>query len=124
MEVSNFGPLPVNFGSTELFNSLDSFFMPGLSSQDIQSLSSNENFWRVAFSTELNTPGQPVVQGNNVLVFIPVEQTYPDESYANSIVSYYPFWINNTLEQSLHLYFMNSDKMEDNFWTIYFRYFM
>jgi hypothetical protein len=121
---SFFGPLPINFGGIELFTSLESFEISGIPQQDAQSLSSNENFWRIAFSTPLNTPSEPLVQGSNVLVLLPVEQINAEESYSEYITSMYPSWINNIFEQSLQYYFLHNSRMDDRFWETYFRYFM
>jgi hypothetical protein len=119
-----FGPLPINFGGIELFTSLESFEISGIDPQDVHNLSGNENFWRIAFSTPLNTPSDPLVQGSNVLVLFPVEQIDADESYAQNIASMYPVWINNIFQQSLQYYFLSNSRMDDNFWNTYFRYFM
>jgi hypothetical protein len=119
-----FGPLPINFGGVELFTSMESFEISGITPQDIHDLSGNENFWRIAFSTPLNTPSEPLVQGSSVLVLFPVEQVDAEESYADDIASMYPAWINNIFQQSLQYYFLNNSRMDDRFWDTYFRYFM
>ena len=119
-----FGPLPINFGGIELFTSLESFEISGIDPQDVHDLSGNENFWRIAFSTPLNTPSEPLVQGSNVLVLLPVEQTEADESYMEYITSTYSPWISNIFEQSLPYYFLSNSRMDDRFWDTYFRYFM
>jgi len=88
-------------------------------------MSRNENFWKIAFSTEIDTPSQPFVQGNNIIVFLPTEEKEADEDIINSITSMYlSYYLNNITEQSLQQYFLNHEKMEDNFWDVYFRIFM
>jgi hypothetical protein len=121
---SFFGPLPVNFGGVELFTSLESFDISSIDPQDVHDLSGNENFWRIAFSTPLNTPSEPLVQRNNVIVLFPVEQLDADESTSEYITSVYSPWVNNILERSLPYYFLDNSRMDDKFWDTYFRYFM
>jgi hypothetical protein len=122
LEKQSFGPLPINYGGLDLFSSLESF---GLSGVDTQSMSRNENFWRIAFSTQVDTPSVPFVQGGNVLVLLPVEQIYAEESTIENISMLYSmYWVNMITEQSLPHYFLTNPRMEDRFWETYFRLFM
>jgi hypothetical protein len=126
MEKFNIGPLPLNYARVDLFDPpLESFNVPGLSQQELQSMSRNENFWRVAFKTQLNTLSEPMVQGNNVLVMIPIEEINLDETLGKDIASRYESsWVYLIAEQSMPYYFLNNERMEDNFWDVYFRYFL
>jgi len=125
LERRSFGPLPINYGGVELFTGLESFTVSGFNQQDLQSLASNENFWRIAFSTRLNTPCEPLVQGSNVLVLFPVDEINAEEAAVNDIASIYSsYWMNYITEQSLSFYFLNDSRMDDRFWDTFFRYFM
>jgi len=120
-----FGPLPINIGGVELFTSLESFEMDGISAQDVRNLSNNENFWRIAFITELNTPSEPLVQGSNVFVLFPIEQINAEDSTALDVASIYSsYWENYISQQTIQYYFLNNPRMDDRFWDTYFRYFM
>jgi len=124
LDKQSFGPLPINYGGLDLFTKLESFTIPGLTSNDLGNIARNENFWKIAYSTELNTPSEPLVQGNNVLVFLPTEEAKADGSSVENISSMYSsYWVNSIKEQSLNTYFLTSEKMEDNFWDVYFRVF-
>jgi len=116
----SFGPIPLNYGSVDLFT--------GLSSQSVTELASaanNEFFWKAAFSTPVKSPSQPLVQGSNVLVLWVTEETEIDAEAIDSIVSIFnSYWLNNVTNEALQQHFMNSPKLEDNFLDIYFRYFM
>ncbi|MDR0316278.1 MAG: SurA N-terminal domain-containing protein [Treponema sp.] len=117
----SFGPVPINYGDVDLFTPLSS-----ASISELYGSSSNENFWKIAFSTPLNSPSEPLVQGGNVLVLFPTEEINAEEESIESIASYfssYSFW-GRYITESIHSYFMNSDKMEDKFMETYFRYFM
>jgi len=125
--VSSFGPLPINYGNVELFSSLRSFSIADLALEDINSLSINENFWKTAFSTPVNTASSPFVSGNRVFVFFPTEEIISDESYINNIVlNYSSWWLSLFTEDNLmQLYFLNSDKMTggfDDFWEAFFNF--
>ena len=120
LESRSFGPIPINYGSVELFTSL--------ASQSVSELSgsaADENFWKVAFSTPVNTPSEPVVQGGNVLVLFPTAETEAEETNIERIAFMYSsYWVGNITEQSLLQHFLNSPKMEDKFFDVYIRYFM
>ncbi|MDR1837405.1 MAG: SurA N-terminal domain-containing protein [Treponema sp.] len=125
MEIQSFGPLPLNYGSIDIFTSLESFTISDMTQIDLQNLSRNENFWRIAFSTQLNNPSEPLVQGNHVIVLLPVEQIDAEESVLeNTALLYSSYWLNYISEQSLQYYFMGSDKVDDRFWDIFFQYLM
>jgi len=122
--IRSFGPIPLNFGGVDLFTSLESLTVDGLSAQDLQSLSQNDEFWKTAFRTPVNAPSKPLVQGSNVYVFLPTSETESDESALENIVNQYTaYFLNSTAEQSLHFYFLNNEKMDDRFSDTYFRYF-
>jgi hypothetical protein len=125
MEKHTIGPLPLNYAGVDLFDPpLESFVIPGLSQQDIQSMSRNENFWRAAFKTKMNTMSIPTVQGNNVLVIIPIEEVNVEETLGINIASNYSSgWVYFIAEQSMPYYFLSNERMEDNFLEIYIRYF-
>jgi len=123
----SFGPLPLNYAGVELFTSLEYFSDSGIPQEELKSLSRNENFWKVAFSTKLNTPSEPIVQGNDVLVFLPIEEINIDENAREGIASTYTsYWINMLAEQSLQSYFMSNPKSkldDEYFWKTFFQYF-
>jgi len=120
IEKRSFGPVPLNYGNVDLFTTLASQSVPELSAS-----ASNENFWKAAFSTPVKTPSRPVVQGSNVLVLFPKEETAAEESALENITSSFSsYWLSYVAEQGLQQHFMNSPKMKDNFADIYRRYFM
>jgi hypothetical protein len=115
----SFGPIPLNYGSVDLFTAITS-----QSVTELASAANDEIFWKVAFSTPVESPSRPVVQRNNVLVLFPTGETEIDAEALESIVSMYNPWLNYVSESALQQYFMNSPKLEDNFLDVYFRYFM
>ena len=125
LERDSFGPLAINYGSVDLFSSLESFSVNNISSSDLKSLAFNENFWKTIITAPLNTPSRPLVQGNAVLVFIPVEEAPADVQFTESIEQMYSgWWLNYVAEQLIQQYFVNNERTADNFWETFFQYFM
>jgi hypothetical protein len=116
----SFGPIPINYGDVNLFDTLSS----STSIPELSGSSTDENFWKIAFSTRINSASRPLVQGGNVLVLFPTSEVEAEESVIDSIQSAYSYWFNSTFEQSLRPYFLYSDKMEDRFMETFFRYLM
>jgi hypothetical protein len=118
LETRHFGPLPINYGSNQLLPSLDT------SLAELSGAASNENFWRVAFSTPLNTASQSFVVGDKVLVLFPIEQKAADETNAGYIeTAYSSYWLSYMMEQTVHSYFLNDGKLKDDFMNMFFKYF-
>ena len=121
LEISDFGPLPINYSGVDLFTPLQSSFSaPGFAEHDVSNLASNETFWKSAFSTQLNTPSEPLVQGSNVLVFIPTEQIDAEETAVNVTDVYKSYWVNYIAEQSVQHYFLANPRMDDRFVDTFF----
>ena len=121
---SSFGPIPINYGNIDLFNSLEGSDVPDLSRQELSDLSRNENFWKTAFYTQVNTPSEPLVQGGKVLILFPTEEIETEETSIEGIASTYSsYWLDYMREQSLQPYFLNSPKMDNRFFDTYFRFF-
>ncbi|MDR0412082.1 MAG: SurA N-terminal domain-containing protein [Treponema sp.] len=117
LEKKHFGPIPVNFGGEQLLPPLDS------SVSELSGAVSNENFWRIAFSTPPNTASTPFVIGNNVLVLYPSEESPADETNAGYIeTAYSSYWLSYTMEQKVRSFFIENTKLKDNFSDIYLKY--
>jgi hypothetical protein len=113
-----FGPLPVNYGDLGLFPSLSFSRFPELSGA-----STNEAFWKTAFSTPLNTPSSSLVLGDYVVILYPVDETPADETDTGNIDMYYSYWISNATEQNIHSYFLTNEKFQDKFLDTFLKYF-
>ncbi|MDR2543454.1 MAG: SurA N-terminal domain-containing protein [Treponema sp.] len=125
-ERQSFGPLPINYSGVDFFTALESFTISGLTRTDLQDISRNERFWRIAFSTPVNTTTDPFVHGSNVFVFFPTEEKEADEYTIEMIESSYSWQLNNISEQSMRSYFLTSERAssDDFFWDAYFRFVM
>jgi len=117
LERHSVGPISINYGNVELFTALA---IPGVSQQDITDMSRNENFWKNAFSTQIGVPCEPLVQGSNVYVFLPTDQSEIDEIELGNISSTYSdYWMKLITERTLQLYFTKHAKMDDRFEDTY-----
>ncbi|GHU54384.1 hypothetical protein FACS189442_0530 [Spirochaetia bacterium] len=127
LEKFSFGPLPVNYGDLKVstqYGAVEIF--PLLSSFPVSELSgaaSNENFWLTAFSTPLYTPSKPLVLGNYIVVLYPLEETAAEGEALDDIKSRYSFALSSIPEQSIHSFFVGSEKLEDHFMDTFLRYF-
>jgi hypothetical protein len=122
----NFGPLPLNYGGVTITDSTQgTSLFPALSAESISELipaESNENFWRAAFFTPLETPSEPLVVGDNVLALYPREEIIRDEADTEGIITFYPTWVSSGAETSLRSHFLNSDKLDDRFFATYLQF--
>jgi len=114
----SFGPVPINFGNIDLFETL-----AGHGIAEITDSATNMHFWTVAFSTPLDSPSQPIVQGGNVVVLFPTEETEADDTAIGSVAATYGFWLTNMTDQFLHQHIMNSPRLDNRFMETYFRVF-
>lgn len=107
----SFGPLPLNFGGTDLFTSLASF---GIS--ELSLAQTNEEFWRAAFFGPLDTASEPITLGTFVAVLYPHSETIKDASETELIgTAYTAYWLDSLTAQSFRQFFLSSDKLEDHF---------
>jgi hypothetical protein len=117
LEKKQFGPVPLNYGGNQLLPPLDS------SVAELSGAVSNENFWQIAFSTPLNAVSRPIAVGANVLVLHPFEENPADETNSGYIeMAYSSYWLSYIMEQKVNSHFITSDKLKDDFFTVYFKY--
>jgi hypothetical protein len=118
MELRRFGPINLNYGNVSLFNgSLDS------SVPEFNAAVTNENFWKAAFSTPLNSPSVPFTLGESVVVLIPVEEL-PEDDTDQGIPDWYAAnWMRIAMDRELREAFSSSKKFENNFGTVFFENF-
>ncbi|GHV43502.1 hypothetical protein AGMMS49546_25290 [Spirochaetia bacterium] len=114
----SFGPVSVNYGDVEFLPRLSSF-----SAAELASAASNDNFWITAFSTPLYTPSKPMVLGNNIVILYPLEESTAKEEDLEMVKTYYSYALSYFTEQSIHSFFLKSEKLEDRFIDTFFKYF-
>lgn len=107
-------PFPLNYGSVSITQSVDTS-INGLTSAD-----TNENFLKTAFSLKKDEISTPLVMSNSVIVLqysTDGEAEAQEEETTLSDISGFD-------ESSVNTYVVNSDKLENNFTTVYFNNFM
>lgn len=100
---------PLNYGNVSLFGTLDTS-IDGLSGAD-----TNENFLKAAFSLKMNEMSAPVVLSNNVAVLQYTKaEANSDETIFDADV--YAGYDENSAQSAI----LASDKLENNFISVYF----
>ncbi|MDR0663453.1 MAG: peptidylprolyl isomerase [Spirochaetaceae bacterium] len=120
IEVYEFGALPINYGSSGLFTTVNSFSAPVL-----QDAVSDENFWRTAFSTPVGEPSQPVVlsgNGDNIVLLYPEAELEDSAAAETSESSFSGWWVANNIQQQITNTILSSNKFDDRFLSVYFTY--
>jgi hypothetical protein len=119
LEKRHFGPLSINYGEVELFNTVSA-----LSIGELAGAATDENFWKTAFSSPINTPSAPLVLGSHVLVLLPLEESSADETVSQNIESLLSsYWLSSNAEQTMRSFFLNNEKFEDRFFDTFLKYF-
>ena len=112
----SFGPIPINYGSSALFTTVES---AGIS--ELRNAGTDQLFWKAAFSTPLGSPSDPFVFENNVMVLFPVEESDAEETAIQQIELYFPYRARENMDLSYRSYFLNNEKLDDRFDETFFR---
>lgn len=104
------GPISLNYGNSTLFSSLSSAGIP-----ELENAGKDQFFWRAAFNTPINSLSKPIVVNDSVIVLLPTEENFLDETETGYIESFYPYLILTNTEFTSRLYFLNNEKLDDRF---------
>jgi hypothetical protein len=117
---SKIGPLPINYGDTNAFATVSSY---GVNVLD--GAASNENFWKIAFSTAVGSPSRPIVLGNNIVILVPTEETALDDDGRTIIENSYASFADNpeTLGRAINAVFLKDKKFKDRFDEVFSKLF-
>lgn len=116
-ETNTFGPVPLNYGDNDLFAKVTSFNISPLSQA-----ASDNNFWKQAFKTPVNSVSDAIIVGDNVVVLYPTNETLADETAeaeTSFLSMYYPYWMNICVNQNFTNQILKSDKLVDDFTNTY-----
>ncbi|MCI6663903.1 MAG: peptidylprolyl isomerase [Spirochaetia bacterium] len=115
VEPTQVGPFPLNYGSSPLFPSMTSTDMA------LNGAASNENFMKTAFSMQLDEISSPMVLNNYVVMLMLTEETtVPAEDNSLLFDSYVTQFDQVAVQNAV----MTSDKLQNDFLTVFFKYFM
>jgi hypothetical protein len=116
IEIKQFGPVNLNYGNLQIFNTLDS------NDTALAQAVPNENFWRTAFNVPVNTPSSPFTLGTDVVVLEAVEETTKtDEDKGFTSELYANFRQYNMNEIDIRTTVTDSKKTRDDFFFTYLR---
>ena len=106
----SFGPIPINFGDTQLFDAVNR-----LDIADLAGAGSNMLFWNMAFSTPLQSVSIPRVINSNVVLLYPTEELFLSEVEMSYFQWDYPRWISNEFDSTLRSYILNNPRFDNHF---------
>ena len=106
----SFGPIPLNYGDTALFNTIRTAGIP-----ELERAGTSQAFWKAAFNTSLKSPSNPFVFEENVIVLFPVEESSADENTVEFIEMYHPYRISENFDNLLRTYFITNEKLDNRF---------
>jgi hypothetical protein len=117
-----FGPLAINYGNQEFFPMLAG--VEGFTSAALSDFTTTDSFWNAAFFTPLGTVSEPLVLGDQIVVFRPLEETGWDEtSIENLKYSFEEYYVQSTT-RNINPFFIRSPKLKDQVYETYSRYFL
>ncbi|MDR1972234.1 MAG: peptidylprolyl isomerase [Treponema sp.] len=121
LEKFSFGPLAVNYGNQDFLPRLA--VIEGFSQAALSNFAVNDSFWLTAFSTPLGQISEPLVLGDQVLLFLPLEETEIGEEDAENLKLSFQYALLNAAG-NIQTFFTQSPKLKDQFWDTYRRYLM
>lgn len=112
-------PFAVNYGGFDFFDRIR------LSSGDLDLSSAqySKDFFIQAFSLEGDGFSEPVILDNGIAVLRLKEKTAPAENHVAMLDAYYPQIMSQFGQNDISLYFLKSDKLQDNFLKVFSKYF-
>ncbi|OHE58000.1 MAG: hypothetical protein A2Z99_05445 [Treponema sp. GWB1_62_6] len=115
----SFGPVPINYGDTELYRSIASFKM-----NELAGASTNTAFLKAAFSAPVASVTKPLVLGNNVIVLKVVDEKTAEEASTSIIDFYYPYIAGQYSEKAVRNSILKSEKLNDRFYEVFIANFL
>ncbi len=109
---------PVNYASTPLLDTI-----PTDNSTVLSQAQSNEQFFETAFSLTEGEVSEPIVLGNNVIVLSLVEEITNEEENQN-LDFLYPYYVTQFDSTDISSFFMGSEKVENNLFSVLLEYFL
>ncbi len=112
VKTSEIAQFPLNYGNVDVLNTLST------TEDGMSNVEKNENFLKAAFSLKLNEYSEPMVVNNNIVVlqYTTAGTSADDDLNVNLLVAHD--------QSSAADAIMHSDKLEDNFLSVYFDNYM
>lgn len=112
VKTSEIKPFALNYGNVSILNTLDN------SEEGMSNAERNDNFLKAAFSLKLNDLSEPLLLNGNIVVLQYTTASAPEDNdvNVNLLVSYDQSSATDSI--------MKSDKLENNFLSVYFDNYM
>lgn len=109
-------PLALNYGNSPVLTSLQA------ADGSMVNAEQNENFLKTIFSMKLNEISSPMVLNDNVVVlqYTQEDNTVSAENTASTFAMYSTYFDQTSVQNSI----MSSDKLENNFLQVFYKYIM
>lgn len=109
-------PLALNYGNSPVLTSLQA------ADGSMVNAEQNENFLKTIFSMKLNEISSPMVLNDNVVVlqYTQEDNTVSAENTASTFAIYSTYFDQTSVQNSI----MSSDKLENNFLQVFYKYIM
>jgi peptidyl-prolyl cis-trans isomerase D len=124
------GPFPMNYGDLSVYISMYRQSVPllalvaGAENQELASASTNEKFLMAAFSVAPGSLSEPIIVGDNVIVFKVKEAGSALDGSASGLDIFYPYFYRTKAEYEARDSFLKSPLLKDDFSKVYLKYFM
>ena len=111
-KTSEIDPFPLNYGNVDVLNKLST------SEDGMSNAENNENFLKTAFALKLNDYSEPLVLNSNIVVlqYTKAESAADNDVNTSLLVNYDQSAATDAI--------MKSDKLENNFLSVYFENYM
>ncbi|OJF76819.1 MAG: hypothetical protein BKP49_04435 [Treponema sp. CETP13] len=116
--MSEISAFPLNYGNNSLISPVPTDSVPELANAE-----SNETFLETAFALSDGEISKPITL-NDYIVVLQLDEEKTVESNKDQVAYMYPYYTSQFDQQSLSSYVMNSDKLENNLFSVYLQYFM
>jgi parvulin-like peptidyl-prolyl isomerase len=115
LTVYNTGFFPINYGNSQFLSPVNSNGFP-----EIADAAFNMDFFRQGFGLNSGELSEPIIQRDYIVVLSLLEERRAEESTAEFLDFYYPVIARQFTARDIERFYLNSDKLEDNFDTVFF----
>ncbi len=110
---------PVNYASVPLLDTI-----PTENAAQLAQAQSNEQFFETAFTLEDGQYSEPLVLGNNIVVLSLVEETVLEDDGNQTLNFMYPYYTQQFDSSDISSFYMGSEKLENNLFSVLLEYFI
>ncbi len=110
---------PVNYASVPLLDTV-----PTAAASQLAQAQSNEQFFEVAFALEEGQYSEPLVLGKDIVVLSHVEEVINEDLENQTMNFMYPYYVQQFDSNDISSFFMGSEKLENNLFSVLLEYFL